>query len=356
MRIPVIGIGVISALGIGVEENLTALREGRTGIDRLTLFESIHNVPVGEVKYTSEKLKEILGLNKQDSYSRTALLGICAADLALRDAGLETSSARVGLISATSVGGMDLTENFYKDFLSDETKGRLRDVKSHDCADSTLQIARYCGIKGFTSTISTACSSAANAIMLGARMLESNMLDYVVVGGTDALCKFTLNGFRSLMILDSNRCRPFDETRAGLNLGEGAAYLVLCREELVANNDPYCFLTGFSNTNDAFHQTATSSDGEGATRSMRGALKKASLRPDEIGYVNVHGTGTFNNDASEGAALKRVFTKDIPPFSSTKAFTGHTLAAAGGIEAVYAVLSLKHGLLYPNLNYVSSGD
>ena len=125
---------------------------------------------------------------------------------------------------------MDLTENFYRAFRSDNGRGRLRSVAGHDCADSTRRIAEYCGITGYTATVSTACSSAANAVITGALLLENDMADYVVAGGTDALCRFTLNGFNSLSILDRERCRPFDATRAGLNLGEGAGYVVLARE------------------------------------------------------------------------------------------------------------------------------
>lgn len=356
MRIPVIGAGVVSGMGIGVEANLQAIRAGSSGLSELTLFDSCHRVPVGELKKTNKELAELLGLSSRRTYSRTALLGMLAASEAIRDAQISCDSQRIGLISATSVGGMDQTEQFYPDFLVNPDKGKLRMVRTHDCGDSTDEIASYCGIDGFRTTISTACSSAANAIMLGARMLQKGMLDLVVVGGTDALCKFTLNGFNSLMILDKEPCRPFDKSRSGLNLGEGAAYLVLAREDYASDKKPYAVLSGYANANDAFHQTATSAEGEGAYRSMSAALKKSGLQPEEIDYVNVHGTGTQNNDSSEGAALLRVFGDHVPAFSSTKAFTGHTLAAAGGIEAVFSVMAVNRGILYPNLNFQSSQD
>ena len=356
MRIAVAGAGIVSSIGIGVGQTLDSIRALRSGIGEGSLLPTVHRVPVGEVRMSNEALAALAGEDDGKLRSRTALLGMLAAREALRDAGIDPSGAlRVGLVSATSVGGMDLTEEFYREFMTDDRKGRLRQVISHDCADSTLKIADYCGIRGFTTTLSTACSSAANAIMLGARLIRGGMLDCVVAGGTDALCRFTLNGFRSLMILDSQPCRPFDRSRAGLNLGEGAGYVVLMREEC-CGREPYGYLSGYANANDAFHQTASSADGEGALLAMQGALRVAGLEPDSIGYVNVHGTGTPNNDASEARALSRLFGERIPPFSSTKSFTGHTLAAAGGIEAVLSVIALQRGILYPNLRFAEPMD
>lgn len=341
--IVVSGLGIVSALGIGVKENYNALKSSKSGLDKIKNFQTIHNVPAGEVKYTNDELKEILGIDKRKIYSRTSLLGMLAAEEAIKDA--KIFGGRIGLISATSVGGMDLTENFYNEY---NEKLSLSKIIHHDSADSTINIAKHLGLKGFSTTISTACSSGANAIMLGCRMLKMNMLDYVIVGGTDALCKFTLNGFKSLKILDDNKCRPFCDTRAGLNLGEGAAYLVLERKSDRYN---YGRVIGYANANDATHQTATSETGEGAFLSMKKALAKANISPLNVDYINVHGTATGNNDLSEGNALKRIFAERIPRFSSTKAFTGHCLAAAGAIEAVFSLLSIKFGAIFPNLHF-----
>ena len=139
--------------------------------------------------------------------------------------------------------------------------------------------------------------------------------------------------------------------RTGLNLGEGAGYLLLQREEDA--DSYYCRLAGFSNRNDAHHQTASSAEGNGAYLAMSEALKMANLAPENVAYINAHGTGTGNNDASESAAFVRLFGNNVPPFSSTKAFTGHTLAAAGGVEAVLSVLAIKLGCRYPNLNFTT---
>ena len=260
MTIYVTGLGVVSAIGCGVEENLDALRHYRHGIGKVSLFETSLDVPVGEVKLDNETLAEKLSLDKGFPYSRTMLLGLLAAREACRDAGITAGMPRTGFISGTSVGGMDRSEIFYKNFRDDPEQGDIRLTASHDCADSTLRMARILGITGFTTTISTACSSAANAILLGARLIRSGRLDTVVVGGTDALCRFTLNGFNSLKILDKDLCRPYDNSRAGLNLGEGAGYIVLQNEKAM-RREPYCLLTGYANTNDAFHQTGSSPEG-----------------------------------------------------------------------------------------------
>lgn len=350
MELAVTGLGVVSGIGLNVEQNIAALKNGRHGMEKPQFFQTTLDVPVSEVKCTNKKLTQLIGLQPNKTFSRTTLLGMMAAKEALLDSKIDLQKMRVGLISSTSVGGMDLSENFYIDFKDNHQRGRLRNVVQHDCGASTIEIAKYLGVNGFTTTISTACSSAGNAIMLAARMIKYGLLDAAIVGGTDALCRFTLNGFDSLMILDKQHCRPFDASRAGLNLGEGAGYIVLQNTE-TANRQPYCKLTGYANANDAYHQTGCSPEGNGAFKSMMEALKMSGLEPSKIDYINVHGTGTPNNDLSEGTALRRIFGDKVPPFSSVKAFIGHTLGASEGIEAVYSALSVSCGYIYPNLNF-----
>lgn len=348
----VAGAGVISAIGNNVAENLYALEHAQAGMGQMTLLNSIHKekLPVAEVKLSNEQLAQLVGLHA--SKSRTALLSMVAAKEAIANAAIENMQQyRVGFISANSVGGMDKTENFFAEFMTDHAKGKLREVVNHECGSVTELVADGLGIKDYISTISTACSSSANAIFFGARLIRNNMLDIVVAGGTDALTKFTLNGFNTLMILDNQYCQPFDENRRGLNLGEGAGYLVLVSEKIAASlpNKPDVVLSGYCNANDAYHQTASSPDGTGSYLAMSGALKMSGLQPSDIDYINLHGTGTQNNDIAEGTAIKRLFEPTFPKMSSTKTFTGHTLGASGGIEAVYAVMALKHGYVYPNL-------
>jgi 3-oxoacyl-[acyl-carrier-protein] synthase-1 len=281
------------------------------------------------------------------------LLSLLAAKEAVEDAEVaHIKGLRVGFISANTVGGMDRTEGFYSSFLSDPNSGgRLRDVVNHECGSVTELVADRLGIKNLVTTISTACSSSANSIFFGARLIKHDQLDVVVAGGADALTKFTLNGFNTLQILDERHCMPFDENRRGLNLGEGAGYVVMVSEKVATQlHKPfYCLLSGYNNANDAHHQTASSPDGNGSYLAMKNALRQSGLQATDIDYINLHGTGTANNDISEGTAIQRLFDPHYPKMSSTKSFTGHTLGASGGIEAVFAALSIRHGLIYPNL-------
>ena len=355
-KVAITGMGIISAIGKNVEENFDSLIHQKHGLSRLKNFDSIHKneIFVGEIKLSNDELATFLNLSPEDNFSRTAMLGLIAVKEALQNAGIENvNEVRTGLISSTSVGGMDRTENYFLDYENLPEKQKY--ISSHDAGASSNQIANEIGLKGFVSTISTACSSAANAIMYGARLINSGKLDRVIVGGTDALSKFTINGFKSLMILSDEFNQPFDENRKGLNLGEAAAYLVLESEESIrkSNKKVLGYLIGAGNANDAFHQTASSENGEGAYLAMKKAFETAAIQPTEIDYINVHGTATNNNDLTEGRALKRIFGENVPNFSSTKPFTGHTLAAAASVEAVFSLLSLQHNLVYPNLNFQS---
>lgn len=348
----VAGVGAISAIGKNIAECLDALENGRAGMGHMHYFDSLHRekLPVAEVKLSNDELAQLSGLT--NTKSRTALLSMIAAKEALHDSGIENIAAlRTGFISANSVGGMDKTENFFAEFLFDNQKGRLRDVVHHECGSISELVADQLGIKDYVTTISTACSSSANAIFFGARLIKNNILDVAIAGGTDALTKFTLNGFNTLMILDEQFCQPFDENRRGLNLGEGAGYIVLVSEKVAASLKKKLVvkLSGYCNANDAYHQTASSPDGTGSFLAMSGALKKSGLQPADIDYINLHGTGTQNNDIAEGTAIRRLFDPPYPKMSSTKSFTGHTLGGCGGMEAVFSVLAIEQGIIYPNL-------
>jgi 3-oxoacyl-[acyl-carrier-protein] synthase I len=237
--------------------------------------------------------------------------------------------------------------------MNDSLSGDLRNVRHHDCGKPTDYVCEKIGLKGFVTTISTACSSSANAIMLGSRMIKSGKLDIVIAGGVDPLTRFTLNGFNSLMIVDRKQCRPLDQSRDGLNLGEGAAYVILMSEKMVEtfNAKSKCIVSGYCNTNDSFHQTALSDDGNGPFLAMQGALIMSKLSVTDIDYINMHGTGTQNNDSAEGKAIERIFHPAYPKLSSTKSFTGHTLGASGAIEAVFSSLAIEQGLIFPNFSF-----
>jgi 3-oxoacyl-[acyl-carrier-protein] synthase-1 len=353
----VTGIGIITAVGSGTQETWDSIVTKRSGIQPIRHLDSRHRGLAlgGEVNASNADLGTRLGLSDVHLYSRTALLGMLAAQDAWDSAGAAPSQTlRTGIVSSTTVGGIDRSELFFREYLQDGgVNYNVRGLISHDCGDSTERIAMRLGIHDFVTTISTACSSSANAIMLGSRMIRAGKLDRVVAGGTDALTIYTLNGFNALKILDESWCRPFDQNRNGLNLGEGAAYLVLESAKALkySGNTPYCRVAGYGNTNDAYHQTASSPDGSGAFKAMEEAMQVAGMTRGDIDYINAHGTATPNNDLSEGLAIARMFADSVPPFSSTKAFTGHTLAAAGAIEAVLSVLSIKHQRYLPNLNF-----
>jgi 3-oxoacyl-(acyl-carrier-protein) synthase len=358
-KVHVAGLGVISAIGNSLPETLTSFQKSKSGIGTISILDTIHKttLPVGEVRLSNEALAARLKIKK--SITRTAMLGIHAAQEAVANAGIkELKKWRTGLISATTVGGMDRTEHFFSDFTKSASKGKLRDVINHACGSSTELIADALGITGYVSTINTACSSSVNSIVLGSRLIQHGMLDVVVAGGTDALTKFTLNGFNSLMILDKQPCRPFDQTRNGLNLGEGAGFVILVSEEVSKREGltSLARVSGFANTNDAYHQTASSPEGRGSFAAMQQALLMSGLQPNDIDYINLHGTGTVNNDQSEGTAIKRMFERKMPRMSSTKSFTGHTLGACGGIEAVFSVMAIQQGCVFPNLRFQQPMD
>ena len=361
MNIAVTGEGIISAIGFNKQEVLQSLTTKQSGIGMMKHLQSVHReLPVGEVDLSNEQMKEMAGIPVSQMMSRTALMGIIAVRQALTDAGISVDdilarkkkgeSLRIALVSGTTVGGMDITELCFDHIEEDDNVSFLQ---HHDCGSCTNTMADYFGIFTEVTTLSTACSSAANAIMFGARLLKDHQADIVIAGGTESLSRFHLNGFNSLMILDHERCRPFDATRAGLNLGEGAAFVVLESAETANERGvkPHAYLTGYGNACDAFHQTASSEDGEGAYLAMKEALDMAHLSPKDIQYVNAHGTGTPNNDQSESVSLRRIFGDKLPLISSTKSFTGHTTSASGSIEAVICILAMQNHFVPANLGW-----
>lgn len=353
MNIVITAEGIVSAIGNSEAEVVESLRSRNSGIGEMQFLQSKHKeLPVGEVKMSNSEMKTTLCIPQTEEVSRTSLMGILAirqfADSLPKKK--DTDSTRIVLISGTTVGTMDITERHFHNILEEQD---LSFLKYHGCGGSTQRIADYFGCFSDVTTVSTACSSAANAILLGANMIKTGKADVVVAGGSESLSRFHLNGFNSLMILDKERCRPFDKTRAGLNLGEGAAFVVLESEEHAKKRgaEIHAYLAGYGNACDAFHQTASSDNGEGAYLAMKEALAMAGLHPEDIQYVNAHGTGTPNNDQSEGVALKRVFDECMPLVSSTKSFTGHTTSASGGIETVICLLAMKYGFVPANLGW-----
>jgi len=356
-RVFITGYGVITAIGNDGPENLASLLGQKCGFGKLDILETIHRdtLPACEIKLYDQELCDLAGVSAGTGFTRTALLGLIAVREAVRSSVLSPEDLRhAGMISATTTGGIREFERRFLDVQDPDKKVAFPAfLDTADPGEHTERLADVLGIRKYIGTVSTACSSSANAIMSGARMIRHGLLDRVICGGTDALSRMTLNGFHSLLILDKEHCRPFDENRRGLNLGEGAAYLVLESETALASSGKKALaeLRGYANLNEAFHQTAPSPEGTGALRAMREALERGSLAPDAVDYINAHGTGTENNDLSEGMALQGLFGQRVPPFSSTKPYTGHTMAAAGSIEAVFCLMALEHGVIYPNINF-----
>lgn len=347
------GKGIVCAIGHDEDSVATSLMHRQSGIGEMRYLQSVHHeLPVGEVKLSNAEMKQLLGIDPSQRVSRTALMGMMAVRQAVSEAKVQADGRRrIVLISGTTVAGMYITEQVFGQMVANGVGDECLD--HHDCGSNTADIARYFNLFDDYTTISTACSSAANALELGADMLKAGDADIVVAGGTEALSKFHLNGFNALMILDHAPCRPFDKSRAGLNLGEGAAYVVLERqtdaEQRGAHIDAY--LSGYGNACDAFHQTATSPDGLGAQLAMREALTMAGLKPADIQWVHAHGTGTVNNDESESRAIRQVFSDAQPPVSSTKGFTGHTTSASGSIAAVIAIIAMYRRFIPVNLGW-----
>ncbi len=353
MEVVITGLGIISAIGNNVAECLDAFENHQSGVGSIQYLQTTHtDISVAEVKQTNIELAATAGLSS--SLSRSILLGYTATKEALQTLPVNLSdSFRIGYFSGTTVGGMDKTEAFFEEYLSKSSTENINEIEQHDCGKTADFIAQELSLKGMITTISTACSSSANAIMLGARMIQLQQLDIVIAGGVDALTRFTLNGFNTLQILDKEQCRPLDESRTGLNIGEGAAYVVLMSEKAAKelNQKILCKITGYHNVNDSFHQTALSEDGDGPFLAMQGALKKSGLQARDITYINLHGTGTRNNDNAEGLAIKKIFNGKFPKLSSTKSFTGHTLGASGAVEAVFSVLAIDKGIIFPNFTF-----
>ena len=350
-KIFITGMGAISSIGSTVDEHLNALRSGKCGIQKARFFKSRYaeDLVFGEVPFSDDQLKEFNNLTSQKEITRTTVLALNAFKEAIHNAGISDEllkSDRTAFISSSTVGGMCYTDELYSDA---NLKGEPSNyARSYEGSDHTWRITKMFNIGGVVDTINTACSSSANAIYMGARLIQTGRADRVIVGGADSIAKYTVNGFNSLMILSEKACKPFDENRSGLSLGEGAAYLVLESEDAAGKKHKIAELNGFGNSNDAFHPSTISENAIGPILSMNLALQMTGIKPDLIDYVNAHGTGTMNNDLTETIAINTIFKK-VPPYNSTKSYTGHTLAAAGSLEAILSILSLNNNELYPSL-------
>jgi 3-oxoacyl-[acyl-carrier-protein] synthase II len=349
-RIAITGYGSINALGVGVEAFAAALRDGRCGIGELTLFPNtgFRTTVAAEVRELTAPAS--LPSRLVDGLSRTGLLALIAADEAWRTAALGDGEG-VGVVIGTTTGGMSGAEEAYRAQLERRRLAALHlwlETPISACADL---VARSIASDGPRLTVSTACSSGANALGLGADWLRTGRARAVLCGGADSLCRTTYSGFNALQALDRAPCRPFDRRRAGITLGEGAAVFVLEPWEAAVQRGARILgeFLGYGVSADAHHVTQPRPDGAGAVLAMRRALDAGGVAPEAIDYVNAHGTGTPQNDLVETRAVKQVLGAHAYriPVSSTKSQVGHCLGAGGAIEALASLLALRDGFVPP---------
>jgi 3-oxoacyl-(acyl-carrier-protein) synthase len=348
--IVVTGVGVVSPYGIGFCRLQEGLLSGRRC---LMPVENYYPGFKGAIAQVSDSL--IAAEGPISTYSRTDRLAVVAAQDAVAGFDLEDRAFReCGAVMATTVAGLtEIDPEIATDPAAWYKRVGLSRAATYPTAQVAEAVGEHLGIGGPRCSVSVACASGAMAIALAANMLLDDAAPMVLAGGSDALCPFTLSGFNSLQALDPSPCRPFDQNRQGLNLGEGSAVLVL--ETLSGANarkrNILAVLRGWAMTNDAFHPTAPQPQGNTLAECMRLAMEMAMTDKDEIGYVNAHGTGTPLNDVAEAGAYETAFRgRSRPiPVSSTKSYFGHCLGAAGALEAAVTIAAVRRGMMYPTL-------
>lgn len=347
--IVVTGIGVVSPYGVGLDCLQAGMLSGKCCLEHT---KDLYPGFEGSTAHVSglPPLQNEFG----PRYSRSDRLAMVAARDAVCLDRESTALRGSGVFMASTVAGLsEIDPEVAEDPAAWYQRGGLARAASYPAARVADAVGEHLGIRGPRCAISAACASSAMAIALAANMLLDGAASMMLAGGSDALCPFTLSGFNSLQALDPNPCRPFDRNRQGLNLGEGAAVLVLeTLERAEARNaNVQAVLLGWAMTNDAFHSTAPQTQGKGLADCMRLAMEMAEVSGDDIGYVNAHGTGTPLNDVAETNAYETAFRerKRPVPVSSTKSYFGHCLGAAGALEAIIAIIAVRCGVLLPTL-------
>jgi len=336
-----------SCIGTGNAAMLASLTQQRSGLKHCAFETVTIDTHIGEVPGLDEPLLPD-ELRKFDCRNnRLAELALQQDGFldAVRAAARRCGPRRVGVFVGTSTAGVMQTELAYRE--RDPVSGALPDSFQYETTHNSFSVADYvrqrCGLKGPAVALSSACASSAKAFGSARRMLAAGLIDAAVVGGTDSLCLTTLYGFHSLQLSSPAPCRPFDVARDGISIGEAAAFALLRRAPDDLDRDAVLLL-GVGESSDAYHMSSPHPEGLGARRAMQSALATAALDPTDIDYINLHGTGTPSNDRSESQAVTSVFGATTP-CSSTKGATGHTLGAAGALEAVISALSIRHGLM-----------
>lgn len=343
---------VTSSIGRGLEQTLSALRQRRSGLAPCT-FDTVDLATfIGEVAGVDAVRLPVELADFDCRNNRLAQLGFTqdGFDEAVHGAIAKYGAQRVGVFLGTSTSGILQTELAYR--RRDPATGALPADYIYGKTHNVFSVAdftrRYFGLAGPAVVVSSACSSSARVFGSARRMMASGLIDAAVVGGVDSLCLTTLYGFNSLGLMSAEACRPFDMDRNGISIGEAAAFALLEHPPARLDADAVLML-GTGESSDAYHMSSPHPDGLGARMAMQGALDMAGLLPSDIDYINLHGTATPTNDVAESKAVLHVFGGGTP-CSSTKGATGHTLGAAGGVEAVICALVLQHGLLPAGLN------
>lgn len=340
---------LVSALGHGRTATQAALREGRGGLRQRDFETARLGTWIGAVEGIDELAWDAQFAAFDCRNNRLAELGLQADGFlhSVQRARARFGAARVGVFLGTSTSGILQTELAYR--RRDPATGALPADLRYGQTHNTYSLARYvrerCALQGPAAVVSTACSSSAKVFGQAARMIELGLIDAAVVGGVDSLCLTTLYGFSALELVAHDICRPFDLARKGLSIGEAAAFALLERDAAA----PQAWLLGCGESSDGHHMSSPHPEGAGAALAMRQALAQAACAPDAVDYINLHGTGTPGNDAAEALAVHAVFGARTP-CSSTKGHTGHTLGAAGGVEAALAILAMQHGIAPGGLN------
>jgi len=354
MRIWVTGIGVVSPLGRGAAETMDRLVAGDRAFGPLSLFSIEGSRSRIAAEVADLRAAEVAPPGEDEGWSRTDAMAVLAVREALGQARVHPGEDPVDLIVGGTTAGMFETEDLLA-WLSRDPGAitPLKRMLSHPLSATADHVRSAVGPFRRIRSICSACSSGANAILLAAAWLRAGRSDRVVAGGADGLCRLTYTGFGALSALDPNPCRPFDKRRAGLNLGEGAGFLVLETEEAARARGatPIVELSGWAVGAEAHHITNPEKEGLTAARVMAAALARGGLTPADIDYVNAHGTATALNDAMESAALKACFGREVDrvPVSSSKGQIGHTLGAAGAIEAAITALAIARGVMPPTM-------
>jgi len=360
-RIVITGLGTINAIAGNVPEFARALQKGVCGIGEIDLFDT-----AGCRAHTGGQIRDfdapryIPPEYSLKRMSRADLLCFAAALEALRDAGLYPLDPAIredmGVAIGGGSGGLLEAEGFYGDVLRKGShRARFSTLSSIYCTSSADRLAAHLRLMGPKITLMTACSAGATVLGHGRDLIRSGQASLMLAGGVEPMCRLTYASFNALKALAPDVCRPFDRNRAGLSLGEAAAMMVLepLAAALARGAKIYGEILGYGVTCDSHHMTAPDEQGSGAVRSMQAALADSGLSPDDIDYINAHGTATPVNDVTETKAIKEVFGKRAYAIgvSSTKAMTGHTLAASGALEGIVSVLAVAHGFMPPTLHY-----